>query len=127
MEIPAGQLGQPHPIRRRLSRSLCAWWAGSPILPVRQHYLKNSPNGLVQLKDVGHAEVGAEDYSTAGVQRVHPADRLSACSSSPTPTRWTWTGVRKAVLVELSKSFPPGLEYAIAFDSTTMSATPSAK
>jgi HAE1 family hydrophobic/amphiphilic exporter-1 len=31
-----------------------------------------------------------------------------------------WTAKAKAALAELSKSFPPGLEYAIAFDSTTV-------
>ena len=34
--------------------------------------------------------------------------------------RSRWTAQAKAALKELSKSFPPGLEYAIAFDSTTV-------
>ena len=33
---------------------------------------------------------------------------------------WTWISRRKAALLELSKSFPPGLQYAVAFDSTTV-------
>ena len=81
--------------------------------------LKNSPNGLVQLKDVGHSAIGAEDYSSIlsysgqiaqgiGVQQLSNANALDVDAKA------------KAALKELSKSFPPGLEYAIAFDSTTV-------
>ena len=80
--------------------------------------VKNSPNGLVQLKDVGHAELGAEDYSTAlkyaglsamgiGVEQLSNANALDVDRRA------------KAALEQLSKNFPPGLEYAVAFDSTT--------
>jgi HAE1 family hydrophobic/amphiphilic exporter-1 len=81
--------------------------------------LKNSSNGLVLLKDVGHSVVGAEDYSSnlkysgfpaigIGLQQLSTANALDVDRKA------------KAALVELSKSFPPGLEYAIAFDSTTI-------
>jgi len=81
--------------------------------------VKNSPNGLVLLRDIGHSEVGAEDYSTVlkysgreamgiGVMQLSNANALEVDKNA------------KAVLAELSKSFPPGLEYAIAFDSTTV-------
>jgi HAE1 family hydrophobic/amphiphilic exporter-1 len=81
--------------------------------------VKNSANGLVLLKDVGHSEVGAEDYSSSlkysgreamgiGVEQLSNANALEVDRQA------------KAALEELSKSFPPGLEYAIAFDSTTV-------
>ena len=43
-----------------------------------------------------------------GVQQLSTANSLDVDAQA------------KAVLQELSKSFPPGLEYAIAFDSTTI-------
>jgi HAE1 family hydrophobic/amphiphilic exporter-1 len=68
---------------------------------------------------VGHSVVGAEDYSSnlkysgfpamgIGVQQLSNANALQVDRQA------------KAALAELSKSFPPGLEYAIAFDSTTI-------
>ena len=121
VEIPAGQLGQPpasaEPVlpdsgaRRRAALS-------SPE-EFDNIIIKNTPNGLVQLKDVGRAEVGAESYGSSlkysghdamgiGVQQLSNANALDVDAKA------------KAALEELSKSFPPGLEYAIAFDSTTV-------
>jgi multidrug efflux pump subunit AcrB len=111
----------------RLSRCRCAWWAGCPSpAEFDKIIVKSSANGLVLLKDVGHAEVGAEDYSsvlnTPGARRghrrraAHNANALDVDSQA------------KAALKELSKSFPPGLEYAIAFRlRRPWSATRSAK
>lgn len=81
--------------------------------------LKNTPGGIVQLKDVGRAEIGAESYASnlkysgqpaigIGVQQLANANALSV------------DRLAKAELDKLSKSFPPGLHYVIAFDSTTV-------
>jgi len=80
--------------------------------------VKNTATGLVQLKDVGHAEIGAESYGTALKYAGHVAmglgvEQLSVANSIDVDRK------AKAALAELSKSFPPGLHYAIAFDSTT--------
>ncbi len=75
--------------------------------------------GLVLLKDVGHAEVGAENYSTSllfsgkeavglGVQQLSNANALDVDVKC------------KAVLDDLQKSFPPGMKYDIPFDTTTV-------
>jgi HAE1 family hydrophobic/amphiphilic exporter-1 len=120
VEVPAGQLGQPPSDEKQMFQ-----------VPVRvvgrlsnpsefdKIILKNSSNGLVLLKDVGHSVVGAEDYSSnlkysgfpamgIGVQQLSNANALEVDRQA------------KAVLSNLAKSFPPGLEYAIAFDSTTI-------
>ena len=120
VEIPAGQLGQP-PSNSTQAFQVPVRVVGRLSDPAEfdKIILKNSPNGLVQLKDVGHSEVGAEDYSSnlkysgfpaigIGVQQLSNANALDVDRNA------------KAMLVELSKSFPPGLEYAIAFDSTTI-------
>ncbi|HKF47897.1 MAG TPA: efflux RND transporter permease subunit [Terracidiphilus sp.] len=120
VEVPAGQLGQP-PANSSQAFQVPVRVVGRLSDPKQfdQIIIKNSPNGLVQLKDVGHAEIGAEDYSSSlkyngqvamgvGVQQLSTANSLDVDAKA------------KAMLKELSKSFPPGLEYAIAFDSTTV-------
>jgi HAE1 family hydrophobic/amphiphilic exporter-1 len=120
VEIPAGQLGQP-PTSGTQAFQVPVRVVGRLASPGEfdNIILKNSPNGLVYLKDVGHSEVGAEDYSSSlkyqgrdangiGVQQLSNANALEVDRAA------------KAKLVELSKSFPPGLKYAIAFDATTV-------
>ncbi len=73
----------------------------------------------MQLKDIGHAELGAESYDTdleysgheaigVGVQQLSNANALEVDRAA------------KAALLELSKSFPPGMKYVVAFDTTTV-------
>jgi len=120
VEIPAGQLGQP-PANKQQAYQIPVRVVGRLSDPVQfdNIILKNTSNGLVLLKDVGHAEVGAEDYSSTlkyngqvamgiGVQQLSTANSLDVDRQT------------KAVLAELKKSFPPGLDYVIAFDTTTV-------
>jgi len=120
VEVPAGQLGQP-PSDNNQSFQVAVRVVGRLSDPAQFNNIivKNTPNGLVLLKDVGHAIVGAEDYSSnlkfqgftavgIGVQQLSNANALDVDRDA------------KAMLKELSKSFPPGLEYAVAFDSTTI-------
>ncbi len=120
VEVPAGHLGQP-PSNSSQIFEIPVRVIGRLSEPTEfdNIIIKNSTNGLVLLKDVGHCVVGAEDYSTAlkysgvpavgvGLQQLSGANALEVDK------------LAKAKLVELSKSFPPGLEYAIAFDSTTI-------
>ena len=120
VEIPAGQLGQP-PADQTQAFQVPVRVVGRLTDPAEfdRIIVKNSANGLVLLRDVGHSEVGAEDYSSAlkynghyamgiGVMQLSNANALEVDSKA------------RAVLVELSKSFPPGLEYRVAFDTTTV-------
>ncbi len=120
VEIPAGQLGQP-PADSKQAFQIPVRVVGRLTSPAEfdNIIVKNSANSLVLLKDVGHSEVGAEDYSSAlkylgreadgiGVEQLSNANSLEVDRAT------------KAALAELSKSFPPGLKYAIAFDSTTV-------
>ncbi len=120
VEIPAGQLGQP-PTDSKQAFQMPVRVVGRLTSPAEfdNIIVKNSANGLVLLKDVGHSVVGAENYSTVlkfagreamgiGVMQLSNANALDVDAKA------------KAALAELSKSFPPGLQYAIAFDSTTV-------
>ena len=122
VEIAAGQLGRP-PSDEKQTYQMAVRVVGRLSDPreFENIILKNAPNngGLVLLKDVGRAEVGAENYDTSlkysggdaigiGVQQLSNANALAVDKQC------------KAVLTELAKSFPPGLEYVIAFDTTTV-------
>ncbi len=119
VEIPAGQLGQ-QPANPKQEFEIPVRVVGRLTSPEEfdNIIVKNSSNGLVLLKDIGHAEVGAEDYSSTLQYQGRSAlgiavQPLSNANILDVDTR------AKAALAKLSKSFPPGLEYAIAFDSTT--------
>jgi HAE1 family hydrophobic/amphiphilic exporter-1 len=120
VEVPAGQLGQP-PTDNQQSFQVAVRVVGRLNDPKQFENIivKNSANGVILLKDVGRAEVGAEDYSSnlkfsgytavgIGVQQLSNANALQVDREA------------RAMLEQLKKSFPPGLQYAIAFDSTTV-------
>ena len=120
VEIPAGQLGRP-PADPKQNFQVTLRVVGRLSDPreFENIIIKNTPNGIVQLKDVGRAEIGAESYDTnlmysgheaigVGVQQLSNANALEVDKAA------------KAALVELSKSFPPGIKYVIAFDTTTV-------
>ncbi len=120
VEIPAGQVGQP-PSDENQKYQITVSVVGRLSDPVQfdNIVLKNDPSGIVQVKDVGHAELGAETYSTdvryngqdaigVGVQQLSNANALQVDRDA------------KAALDQLAKSFPPGLKYEIPFDTTTV-------
>jgi HAE1 family hydrophobic/amphiphilic exporter-1 len=120
VEIPAGQLGQP-PSDEKQAFQIPVRVVGRLTSPGEfdNIIVKNSPNGVVLLKDVGHSVVGAEDYSSSLKYLGHDADgigveQLSNANALDVDRKAT------AALAELSKTFPPGLKYAIAFDATTV-------
>jgi hydrophobic/amphiphilic exporter-1 (mainly G- bacteria), HAE1 family len=120
VEIPAGQLGRP-PADPKQSFQVTLRVVGRLSEPreFENIIVKNTRSGIVQLKDVGRAEIGAESYDTnllysghqaigVGVQQLSNANALAVDKAA------------KAELEELSKSFPPGIKYVIAFDTTTV-------
>ena len=78
-----------------------------------------SGGSLVRLGDVGAAELGAETYSST--LRFQGVDALGfGVIGLPTANA---LDVREGVGVELERlaaSFPPGMQYSIAFDTTTV-------
>jgi HAE1 family hydrophobic/amphiphilic exporter-1 len=120
VEIPAGQVGQP-PSDEKQQYQIPVRVIGRLSEPAEfdKIVVKNSPGGVVLLRDVGYAELGAETYSTdlnyngadavgVGVQQLSNANALAVDRAA------------KAKLDELAKSFPPGMTYVIPFDTTTV-------
>jgi hydrophobic/amphiphilic exporter-1 (mainly G- bacteria), HAE1 family len=74
---------------------------------------------LVRLADVANVELGAESYGT--VLRFQGRDAVGfGVIALPTANALDVNRGVIAELTRLSKSFPPGLQYAIAFDTTTV-------
>lgn len=125
LQVGAGQIGQP-PVAagQQYQFAVTAQGRLKDADEFNKLVIKTSDSGtLVRLQDVGRAELGAENYSS--VLRFTPDDRVTR--------RGVGLGVNqqfgsnaldvakevKAEMQRLSSSFPPGLRYAVAFDTTT--------
>jgi HAE1 family hydrophobic/amphiphilic exporter-1 len=125
VEVAAGQLGQqPSDSKQVFQMAVRVVGRLTDPKQFENIVVKNSPNGggIVLVKDVGHAEVGAENYNTSlkfsgstfeggdavgvGVQQLSNANALDVDKRC------------RAVLAELEKSYPPGLQGIIAVDTT---------
>ena len=74
---------------------------------------------LVRLADVAKVELGAESYNT--VLRFNGRDAVGfGVIALPTANALDVNNAVLAELTRLSRSFPPGLQYAIAFNTTTV-------
>jgi HAE1 family hydrophobic/amphiphilic exporter-1 len=125
VEVAAGQLGLP-PADQKQAFQMAVRAVGRLSDP-RQFddiVIKNSTsaNGIVLVRDVGHSEIGAENYNTdlkfqgtgfAGGEAVGVGiEQLSNANALDVDKRC------RAVLAELEKSYPPGLQGIIAVDTT---------
>jgi len=119
VEISAGQVGsQPSIPGQQFQISVRAIGRLSEPDQFDNIILKSNSDGtLVRLRDVGHAELGAEDYSSDLDYNGHDAvgigvTQLSTANALDVHRRCV------AELDRLSRRFPPGMKYEIAFDTT---------
>ena len=120
VEVPSGQIGQPpNTNTKQFQITVNAIGRLSTPEQFNDIIVKNTPNGIVRMGEVGHAELGAETYASElkysgipavgfGVQQLSNANALDVDREG------------KAVLEKLSKNFPPGMKYVIAFDTTAV-------
>ena len=115
-----GRLSDPHQFENIILKSNAA---SAPVGSVAST-APSAGSGIVLLKDVGRAELGAENYNTRlrygdrtfsegdavgiGIQQLSNANALDVDKRC------------KAVFLELQKSFPPGMQGFIAVDTTTV-------
>jgi multidrug efflux pump len=72
---------------------------------------------IVRLRDIGRAELGQKDYSIRSRYQGQPATVLAVYQQPGANALDVSTKVR-AALAELKTSFPEGLDYSIAMDTT---------
>jgi multidrug efflux pump len=78
---------------------------------------QNADAALVRVKDVGYTSLGAQSYSLRTSYQGKPAT-LIAIYQQPGANAIQVSKDVRATLVELSKSFPDGLKYEVALDTT---------
>ncbi|MFE8599253.1 efflux RND transporter permease subunit [Archangium violaceum] len=119
LQVAAGQVGQP-PSRDDQAYQLAVSASGRLVEPAEfdDIVVQRGPDGrLVRVKDVGHAEMGAENYSQLLRFNGRPALGLGI-NQLPTANALE---VRDAVAKEmerLGQQFPAGLEYRVSTDTT---------
>jgi len=72
---------------------------------------------IVRVKDIGRAELGAKDYSIRSRYNGKTATLIAVYQQPGANALQVATDVRTA-LADMKKSFPPGLDYDIALDTT---------
>jgi HAE1 family hydrophobic/amphiphilic exporter-1 len=121
VQVAAGEVGQP-PSNDGQAYQISVRAIGRLTEPSEfdNIVLKSGIDGtLVRLKDVGHADLGAESYASLLRFNGHDAVGL-AVTQLPGANALDVDKAAKAELALLSKNFPPGMKYAVAFDSTTV-------
>jgi HAE1 family hydrophobic/amphiphilic exporter-1 len=119
VQVAAGQIGQP-PTMDNQSYQMSVRAVGRLKEPreFEEIILKSSAGGaMTKLKDVGRAELGAEDYST--LLRFNGTEAIGF-GITPLPSANAMDvsrGVQEE-LKRLSEFFPPGMIYKVAFDAT---------
>jgi HAE1 family hydrophobic/amphiphilic exporter-1 len=121
VQIAAGAVGQP-PVPSGQLYQISVRAAGRLSEPAEFENIivKTGTGGtLVRLRDVGRAEIGAENYSSElrfnGVEAVGFAvTQLPSANALDVYDRVI------AELARLSKNFPPGMKYQVSFDTATV-------
>ena len=120
IQVGAGQIGQqPAPDNQDYQLNIRAESRLASVSEFENLVIKTGEDGsLVKLKDVGRVELGAENYGSFLTYNGSEAIGLGITQRPGTNAISAAEAVR-AELARLSESFPPGLTYAVAFDTTT--------
>ena len=119
IQVGAGKIGQqPSPDDQRFEFSLRAASRFKSAAEFENMTIAIGERGnLIKLKDVGRAELGAENYDMAAKFNGSPTVGLGIFQLPGSNALEVSTAV-KEVLAQLSKNFPPGLNYEIGLDTT---------
>ena len=121
VQVAAGGVGQP-PSKTGQDYQISVRAVGRMVEPseFENIILKTGSDGnLVRLRDVGRAELGAESYASNLRFNGHEAVGF-AVAQLPTANALAVYRDARAELERLAQRFPPGMKYAIAFDTTTV-------
>ncbi|MDJ0510007.1 MAG: efflux RND transporter permease subunit [Crocosphaera sp.] len=119
LQVGAGKIGaEPAPEGQQFQFDLRAISQLKDPKEFENLLLKTDENGgLVYFKDVGRAELGAEDYSSFLRFRGEDAIGMGVYQRTESNALEVATKVKKE-MERLSEFFPPDLKYVVAFDTT---------
>ncbi len=119
VQVPAGAFGMP-PIPNNTPFQIPIDVSGRLADPTQfgNIIVKTTANGgFVRMRDVGHVELGAQDYSTELRFNGRPSVGI-AVLQLPSANALDLSQRARTTMAELSKHFPPGMKYGLAFDSS---------
>lgn len=119
VQVAAGQIGQPPaPDGQLYQMSVRAVGRMKTAKEFENMIIRAAPDGsMTRLKDVGRAELGAENYQSVVRYRGREAVGIGIFQTPSANALDVSQGIRTE-MERLSKRFPPGLEYDYAFDTT---------
>jgi len=119
VEVAAGKIGEP-PAPEGQTFELTVGTTGrfSEVSQFEEMIIKTGGDSrMVRLKDVAHIELGSEAYALASQLNGETTSTM-AVYQLPGANAVATTDAVLAKLEELSKSFPPGMEYVASYDAT---------
>ncbi|WP_414564871.1 MULTISPECIES: efflux RND transporter permease subunit [unclassified Anabaena] len=119
LQVGAGSIGQePAPEGQRYQIDVRAVSRLTEPSEFDEIVLRTNDDGtLIKLKDVGRAELGAENYNSFLRYRAKDAVGLGIYQLPESNALDVARGVR-AEMARLAPNFPPGIQYEVAFDTT---------
>ena len=118
-EVSAGELGGTPSVKgQQLNATVSAQSRLQTVEQFGAILLKTTTNGaMVYLKDVATMELGRENYNTVARYNGHAATGVAIKLATGANALDT-ANAAKAMLGNLSKQFPEGMSYQVAFDTT---------
>ena len=118
-EVSAGELGGTPSVKgQQLNATVSAQSRLQTVEQFGAILLKTTTNGaMVYLKDVASMELGRENYNTVARYNGHAATGVAIKLATGANALDT-ANAAKAMLSNLSKQFPEGMSYQVAFDTT---------
>jgi multidrug efflux pump len=118
-QFAIGRIGQsptPYPVQQTFPVTTSRFTVASQFEDIILR-AENQAAAIVRVKDVGYADLGRKDYSIRTNYQGKPATLIAVYQQPGANAIEVSKNVRKT-LEELSKSFPPGLKYDVALDTT---------
>ncbi|MCU0526753.1 MAG: efflux RND transporter permease subunit [Elainella sp. Prado103] len=119
IQVGAGQIGQqPAPDDQQYQFNIRAISRFTDVSEFENLIVRtNSDGSLTRFKDIGRVELGAENYGTFLAYNGQESTGLGISQRPNTNALDTAHAIRQE-MERLSQDFPPGLKYAVAFDTT---------
>jgi multidrug efflux pump len=120
LQVASGQIGEP-PVTSGQQEQLTVLTPGqfSTVPQFENIVVRAVPNGgLVRIKDIAQVELGAQTYNASSALDGSPSATL-AVYEAPNANALAISAAIHTAMKQLSTQFPPGLKYAIVYDTTS--------
>jgi hydrophobe/amphiphile efflux-1 (HAE1) family protein len=118
IQVASGVLNAP-PVPNQLAFQVAVRTLGRLSDPAEfaNIMIKQTPNAVVRIKDIGRVELTGQDYGSTGYLDRDISVVLAVFQRPGSNALTTGDNIR-AAMADVSKSFPAGLQYAIIYDPT---------